>query len=109
MKQRTAKGWRPEEGPRPPRPWWQQVTGQWPLAVVLLGVTAGVVWAGAGHWKRGSVLVGVTFLVATALRAVLPERSVGLLGVRTRWIDVATLLFLGVGITVMALLVPPRP
>ena len=100
--------WAPEVGPRPPRPWYAQIAGQWPLALVLLGVGAGVVWAGLGHWKRGSFLIGVTFLVGTVLRALLPPERVGLLGVRRRWVDVACLGLLGVGIVVLSLVVPPR-
>ena len=28
--------------PRPPRPWYAQITGQWPLAITLLGVAIGL-------------------------------------------------------------------
>ncbi len=95
-------------GPRPPRPWYQQIAGQWPLAVTLLGVAAGVLWAGTGHWKRGTALIGVTFLVATGLRLFLPERLVGLLGVRSRFVDGACLALLGAGIIAAALIVPAQ-
>lgn len=96
-------------GPRAPRPWWAQIAGQWPLALTLLGVAAGIGWAGIGHWKRGTFLIGSAFVVATLLRAFLPERLVGLLGVRSRTIDVACLGVLGVGIVVLALVVAPAP
>ena len=65
--------WSPAQGPRPPRSWPRLVAGQWPLAVLLFGVSAGVLWAGVGHWKRGSFLIGVTFLVGTVLRTFLAE------------------------------------
>ena len=96
-------------GPRAPRPWLALVVGQWPLAVTLLGVAAGVGWAGIGHWKRGSFLIGASFVVATLLRAFLPDRWVGLLGVRRRLVDVACLGLLGVGIWALTLVVPPLP
>lgn len=96
-------------GPRAPRPWWALILGQWPLAVTLLGVAAGVGWAGIGHWKRGSFLVGVAFGAATLLRAFLPVPMVGLLGVRRRVVDVACLGILAVGILVLTLVVPPSP
>lgn len=99
--------WSPAQGPRPPRPWYQLVVGQWPLAVVLLGVLAGVVWAGTGHWRRGTTLIGATFLLATVLRAVLPAARVGLLDVRGRWVDVTCLALVGAGIVILALVVPP--
>ena len=54
-------------GPRAPRPWWALVVGQWPLAVTLLGVAAGVGWAGIGHWKRGSFTVGAAFALGMVL------------------------------------------
>ena len=93
--------------PRAPRPWYQLVLGQWQLFVVLLGVSAGLVWVGLTHWKRGSFLIGVAFSVGALLRAVLPADAIGLLGVRRRWVDVACLGLLGVGIITLALIVPP--
>ena len=99
--------WSPAQGPRPPRPFHRLVAGQWPLAVLLLGVGLGVLWAGLGHWKRGSFLIGATFLLGTLLRTFLPEERVGLLGVRRRAVDVACLALLGVGIVVLALVVAP--
>lgn len=101
--------WAPSQGPRPPRPWYALVAGQWPLAVVLAGVAAGVLWAGTGHWKRGSFLVGATFALATVLRAALPSSRVGLLCVRSRVVDVACLGVLATGIIMLTLVVPPQP
>lgn len=100
--------WSPAQGPRPPRPWYRLVTGQWPLALLLLGVATGVAVAALGYWKRGSFLIGATFLLGTLLRALLPEPRVGLLGVRGRAVDVACLALLGVGIVVLSLIVPPQ-
>ena len=104
-----AEDWTPDHGPRPPRPWYQLVLGQWPLFAVLLGVTFGLGWVALGHWKRGSFVVGVAFALGTLLRAVLPADRVGLLGVRGRWVDVACLGLLGAGILTLALVVPPQP
>lgn len=101
--------WTPDQGPRPPRPWYAQIAGQWPLALVLLGVAVGLVWAGLGHWKRGSFTIGAAFALGMALRAVLPADKVGLLGVRSRAIDVGCLGVLAVGIIVLSLIVPPQP
>lgn len=94
-------------GPRPPRPWYQLIGGQWPLALTLALVAAGVSVAATGHWKRGTGLIGLAFAIATVLRLVLPDRLVGLLGVRSRVVDVACLAVLALGITVLVLLVPP--
>lgn len=93
--------------PRPPRPWWAQIAGQWPLFITLVGVAAGVAVTLTGHWKRGTTLIGAAFVVATLLRMLLPPSRVGLLDVRSKWVDVACLAALGVGILVLAILVPP--
>lgn len=100
--------WAPTQGPRPPRPWYALIAGQWPLAVVLSGVAAGVLWAGTGHWKRGSFLVGATFALATVLRMALPAKWVGLLGVRSRLVDVVCFGVLAAGIVMLTLVVPPQ-
>ena len=42
------------------------------------------------------------------LRAVLPNERVGLLGVRTRLVDVACLGVLALGIIILVLVVPPQ-
>ena len=101
-------GWSPEQGPRAPRPWWAQIAGQWPLALVRVGSAAGVLWAGSGHWKRGTFLIGATFALGTLLRAVLPADRVGLLGVRSRAVDVACLGVVAAGIIALVLVVPPQ-
>ena len=46
-------------------------------------------------------------LLGAWLRVLLPERQVGLLRVRGRAFDTVTLLVLGVGLSVVALVVPP--
>ena len=93
--------------PRPPRPWYAQVVGQWPLFLTLLGVAAGLAVTATSHWKRGTGLVGASFLLATLLRLFLPDRLVGLLGVRSRLVDTVTLAALALGTLVLALIVPP--
>ncbi|MFV0453327.1 MAG: DUF3017 domain-containing protein [Propioniciclava sp.] len=99
----------PTGSPNRLKPWHRLLQLQWPLALVLLGAGGGLLWAGLGHWKRGSFLIGVSFLLGTVLRAVLPDARAGLLRVRTRMIDAACLGVLGVGIVVLSLVVPPAP
>ena len=84
----------------------KRLAGQWPLAVVLLGVVVGLVIVATGHWRLGCTCVGGAVTLGGLLRLVLRERS-GLLAVRRRAIDVALLLGVGVGIVVMAWLVSP--
>lgn len=93
--------------PRPPRPWWAQVAGQWPLFLTLVGVSIGLAVTATSRWKRGTTIIGAAFFVAMLLRLLLPERLVGLLGVRSKVLDTLCLAVVGVGILVLAIVVPP--
>jgi hypothetical protein len=104
----------PEPGPPPfdPRrvaPARQQRLREWPLAVVLLGVAAGVATVVAGAFEPGGVVMGAALLLGAVLRAALPQRRAGLLAVRSRPVDVVTLGLMGVGLVALALIVPPQP
>jgi len=77
-------------------------------AVVLVGVAASMGVLATGHWRKGTVALGVCVLGAGVMRAVLPERAAGLLKVRRRWFDAAWLLALGAGILALAMVVPPH-
>lgn len=87
--------------------WLQQILGQWPLASVLLGVFAGLIIAvPIGHWRIGATLIGAAVTMGGLLR-LLPQQRVGLLAVRNRLIDTTLLLGSGLGILVLAWLIPP--
>ena len=80
---------------------------EWPLAVTLSGMLAGLLVALAfDRFRRGVVLMAAAVVFAGWLRALLPESRIGLLRVRSRRIDVAALFTLGVGLLVLALAVP---
>ena len=78
--------------------------------VVIVGiVTVGlglVVW---GAWRTGIVWMGVAMLVGALTRAVLSERAAGMLRVRRRWSDTLLLTVAGVGLIILAVLVPDQP
>ena len=78
---------------------------QWPTALVLLAVVVSLVVA-TGEFRAGSVLLGGSAILAMFLRLFLQEEEAGLLAVRTKAIDVATLAVLGVGLALLAFLVP---
>lgn len=82
-------------------------TGEWPITVVLLVVTAAVIVIATGHFKRGSLLFAAGVLLAAGLRAVLPTASAGSLVVRGRLLDVLTVGVLGVAVLGLTLIVPP--
>ena len=48
-----------------------------------------------GRWGRASGVVSVAVLLAAVLRGVLPAPRVGMLAVRSRWVDAACYLALG--------------
>ena len=79
--------------------------GQWPLASVLLGVFVGLVVVATSHWRAGTTLIGLSITMGGLFR-LLPNRRVGLLTVRNKLVDTIVLLTLGIGITVLAWLVP---
>jgi uncharacterized membrane protein len=85
----------------------QALRREWPLAVTLGGVLAGLLVAVVfDRFRRGVVLMSAAVVFAGWLRALLPESRIGLLRVRSRRIDVAALFVLGVGLLVLALAVP---
>lgn len=92
---------------RPPKTAVQQVLGQWPLAVVLLGVFVGLAVVASSRWRLGSSILGAAITCGGVLRVVLPHRRVGLLAVRNRVVDSTVLLIIGVGVLVLAWVVPP--
>jgi hypothetical protein len=90
-----------------PRPW-EAVRRNWPFLAVWVGVAAGlVVVLGLNRFRRGTLILAAAVLLGAWLRALLPTDRVGLLKVRGRAVDVLTMLVLGVGLAVVALVVPP--
>ena len=78
-----------------------------PLALVVLVVAAGLFGASALHtWRLGSGVVGLGFCLAAALRLTLPARQAGLLVVRSRGVDAAVLLVVGLAVVALANAIP---
>lgn len=67
------------------------IATQWPILLVGLIFTAGFVLAGANFWRRGALLIGIGTGVAAGLRLVLSEDRAGLLVLRDRALDFATM------------------
>ena len=80
---------------------------QWPLTVVLLGLVGSLLVVADDHFRRGSVLFAGFVVGAFFLRLFLPERDAGWLAVRSRGVDLLCLGFLGISLSVFALIVPP--
>ncbi|MGV0991703.1 MAG: DUF3017 domain-containing protein [Mycobacterium sp.] len=80
---------------------------QWPvLTVAAIGLVAAVLVA-AGFWRRGALLIGIGVGVAAALRLLLPEDRVGVLAVRSRRLDVATMVTLSAAVVFIAWTIDP--
>ena len=92
----------------PPRRLPQTVGGTiYVLVVAMVLVGLGIVVAGA--WRTGLVWMGVGMLLGALTRAVLSERAAGMLRVRRRWSDVLMLTVAGIGLIVLAVIVPDQP
>jgi len=92
---------------RPIRPerrarWWRE----WPIIIVLIGVGIALVMIAADYFRRGSIVLAGSVLLAAFLRLLLPSDEAGMLVVRSKRIDVAVLGTLGIALTVFAFWVP---
>jgi hypothetical protein len=80
----------------------------WPFALVCLGALAGLaVVVLLDRFRRGTLVMAGAVLLGAWLRVLLPDEQLGLLRVRGRAFDVVTMLALGLGLSVVALVVPP--
>jgi hypothetical protein len=81
---------------------------QWPFVLVCAGVAGGLCVAFfLDRFRRGALVMAASLLLGAWLRGLLPPSRVGLLAVRRRFVDVTTLAVLGVGLALVALVVPP--
>ncbi|MFF8271058.1 DUF3017 domain-containing protein [Streptomyces sp. NPDC016562] len=80
---------------------------QWPMLSVLTATAAGLLATALGQPRIGCLVIGVALIAASVLRRVLP--SVGMLAVRSRYTDMITYGVLGVAITLLALVMEPKP
>lgn len=89
----------PREAPAPFR--------QWPILAVLGTVGLGLLLTALDAFRVGTVLIGVALLGGAVLRWAV--RDVGMLAVRSRFTDMATYIFLGTAIVLLALMAQPQP
>jgi hypothetical protein len=76
---------------------------------VLASAGVGLGLAFAGAWRTGVAWVGIGLLVGAVSRLLLPDRSAGMLGVRSKLVDVALLALGGVALVVLAVVGPRGP
>ncbi|MFE3767132.1 DUF3017 domain-containing protein [Streptomyces sp. NPDC059104] len=80
---------------------------QWPMLSVLAATAAGLLTTATGHPRVGCLMIGIALIAAAAMRRFLP--SVGMLAVRSRFTDMITYGLLGVAITLLAVVMEPKP
>ncbi|MDL9937181.1 DUF3017 domain-containing protein [Gordonia sp. ABSL1-1] len=68
---------------------------QVPYLLVLAGVVVAALLVMFDRWRRGSFVFGSAFLVGALLRAVIPTSRAGLLQIRGKLFDVATMAAIG--------------
>ena len=79
---------------------------QWPITLVFIGIGISLIPIATDYFRRGSLGLGLSVLMAAFLRLFLPDETAGMLVVRSTRIDVAVLGTLGVILTIFALWVP---
>lgn len=92
-----------EERPGDEGPGW---LNQVPYFLVLAMMSAGIVVVAAAYFKRGPAIIAGSLLLGAILRLSLPPERVGMLAVRRRWVDAATLTTLAVLLIVLAWVAP---
>lgn len=89
-----------------PRRTTRRLRSEWPVGIVLLGIVASLCWLALDHFRPGVIAFAGSVAAAALLRLLLPTRLAGLLVVRSRVIDVVTLLILAAGAMTLAVVVP---
>lgn len=84
---------------------WFSLT-QWPISIVLIGIGVALVLIGTDHFRRGSIILSASVMLAMFLRLLLPTSDVGMLAVRSRRTDVIVLAAMAVGMSVFTFWVP---
>jgi len=96
----------PEHSLAPRRP--RTLGGIVYLGVLALAV-AGLVVVVLGHFRAGLTVMGGAMLLGAVARLLIPGDRAGMLGIRRKLVDVTTLLLLGGGLLVLAVVIPDAP
>jgi flagellin-like protein len=85
----------------------QLVRSQWPIVTVVLIFAMAFTLAAANFWRRGALLIGIGVGVAAVLRLALTEDRAGLLVVRSKGIDFATMALVAASMVYIAWTIDP--
>ncbi|MDJ0361725.1 DUF3017 domain-containing protein [Rhodococcus sp. H29-C3] len=86
---------------------WSQIRRNLPLVIVLVIIAAALVLVLADRWRRGAFVFGVATIAAAGFRLCMPEKSVGLLQVRSRTFDVSAMALVGGAIVLLSASIDP--
>jgi hypothetical protein len=76
---------------------------------VLAGTIGGLALVVLGPWRSGLWVIGGSMVLGAVGRLVLPDGSSGMLGVRRKTVDVATMALLGAALCTLAVVIPDQP
>ncbi|GDX32749.1 hypothetical protein LBMAG15_16840 [Actinomycetes bacterium] len=79
---------------------------QWPITIVLIGVAIALILVATDHFRRGSVVLAASVVLATFLRLLLSTEEAGWLVVRSKKTDVLVLGALSIGLAIFCFWVP---
>jgi hypothetical protein len=79
--------------------------------LIVVAVSAiGLLIVAFGSWRRGVGTIGLALLFGAVMRAFLRDNNAGMLRVRrNRWADVLMLAGVGIGLLVLAAVIPNQP
>jgi len=74
--------------------------------VMVAVCTVGLAMIAFGPWRRGATVIGIALIGGAVVRLVLSSRNGGMLRVRSKLFDVVALAGTGVGLMVLAHVIP---
>ncbi len=80
---------------------------QWPVIAVVLIFVVAFGLAAANFWRRGALLIGIGVGLAAVLRLALTDDRAGLLVVRSKGIDFATMASVAAAMVYIAWTIDP--
>jgi flagellin-like protein len=80
---------------------------QWPIVTVVLIFAVAFSLAAANFWRRGSLLIGIGVGIAAVFRLALTDDRAGLLVVRSKGIDFATMASVAAAMVYIAWTIDP--
>jgi hypothetical protein len=83
------------------------VRAQWPILTVAAIFGIALILVAAGFWRRGALLIGIGVGLAAGLRLLLPDEQAGLLVVRSKRLDFATMAGICASVVYIAFTIDP--